>query len=352
MVMFLPLPRDTVDFVFRKGSLRSFSNLGLLYNKYITWNNGTQDRFSLEKNNNFTKDVITYFQRNDCSNYLNAVLSRQNSLLEDLKTHQGYSVKTLSLKTDYRLVIGLGSAHVLETGLVLHPVYGFPYIPSSSIKGLTRAYAERFGNAISNDLREVFGSEDKDVVSENNREGRVIFLDGIPAKFPEIEEDIMNPHYSEYYQGDKPPADYLNPVPIKFLTVAPGQKFVFSLFSKDNNLLEKAADWLEKALLEMGAGGKTNVGYGYFVKDVEKTDNNKMMDDGYGCKVDDLFNQIKHIKRADKKELFMKVLNEAKATLSVEEKRLFLEKIKKEISKDFLKNEKIRPIIQDFEKDL
>jgi CRISPR/Cas system CMR subunit Cmr6 (Cas7 group RAMP superfamily) len=39
---------------------------------------------------------------------------------------------------------------------------------------------------------------------------------------------------------------------------------LFSLFSKDIVLLEKAENRLKSGPSEPGAGGKTNVGYGYF----------------------------------------------------------------------------------------
>jgi CRISPR-associated protein Cmr6 len=176
----------------------------------------------------------------------------------------GYIIKKFTLKTDYRLIIGLGGTHVLETGLTLHPLYGFPYIPASGVKGIARAYAEIIEETDKKEILEVFGSEDKDEAKETNREGKVIFLDGLPKRFPSLDVDIMNPHYGEYYQGKKPPADYLSPNPIFFLTVTPEEEFLFSILSRDAFLLEKAEYWLKGGLKELGAGGKTNVGYGYF----------------------------------------------------------------------------------------
>jgi len=38
----------------------------------------------------------------------------------------------------WRLAVGLGTEHPLENGCTLHRVYGVPYLPGSSIKGLTR----------------------------------------------------------------------------------------------------------------------------------------------------------------------------------------------------------------------
>jgi CRISPR-associated protein Cmr6 len=40
-----------------------------------------------------------------------------------------------------RLVVGLGSENVLETGLRLHHTYGVPIIPGSALKGLASHYA-------------------------------------------------------------------------------------------------------------------------------------------------------------------------------------------------------------------
>lgn len=87
----------------------------------------------------------------------------------------------------------------------------------------------------------------------------------------------MNPHYAKYYSGEKdvnnhaiPPADYLSPTPIFFLTVAAGQTFRFVLAprcQKEANAANDVAfgcELLKEALSTLGAGGKTAVGYGYF----------------------------------------------------------------------------------------
>lgn len=49
----------------------------------------------------------------------------------------------LTAKTDWRLVIGWASNPALETGLTLHRLYGFPYIPGSSVRGLVHRVAEQ-----------------------------------------------------------------------------------------------------------------------------------------------------------------------------------------------------------------
>ncbi|MGB1243218.1 MAG: type III-B CRISPR module RAMP protein Cmr6, partial [Chitinophagales bacterium] len=77
-----------------------------------------------------------------------------------------------------------------------------------------------------------------------------------------------------YYNGDKPPADYHNPIPIFFLTVDKKTQFQFILGSKSSEWLtwtfknnkKEEKDiiwWLQDALQNHGIGAKTAVGYGY-----------------------------------------------------------------------------------------
>jgi len=85
-------------------------------------------------------------------------------------------------------------------------LYGFPYLPGSGLKGLAIAYAEIAiePKPSGEDLREIFGSEDKEPRhAANNRQGKVFFMDGIPTTFPQLDLDIMNPHYGDYYQKKK-----------------------------------------------------------------------------------------------------------------------------------------------------
>jgi CRISPR-associated protein Cmr6 len=106
-------------------------------------------------------------------------------------------------------------------------------------------------------LRSIFGT--------TSSAGKVIFFDAIPTN-PEnlvMDLDVMNPHYSDYYQGgNTPPADYLNPCPVFFLTIAPNSKFLFAVASEDRILVQQAQTWLQTALRKMGVGAKTTAGYG------------------------------------------------------------------------------------------
>lgn len=215
------------------------------------------------------------------------------------------NIKSSFFSPDWRLIVGIGHESVYETSITLHHIYGIPYIPGQAVKGVTRSWiiTEIFGGkegnkdegALSDKLFcRIFGSPKDSIRGEH--QGSVMFFDAFPLIVPKLEVDIMNPHYGDYY-GKKtvngepvPPADYLKPVPIPFLTVGKGTNFEFiagmkkplrakdvlpegqtsPIISKckdlnlDSTLPEVAMTWLRKVLTEHGIGAKTAVGYGYF----------------------------------------------------------------------------------------
>ncbi len=111
-------------------------------------------------------------------------------------------------------------------------------------------------------FRRAFGS--------TSHRGEAIFFDAFPVKLhnnqnkPILELDIINTHYQEYYTGNppKPPADYLSPKPVYFLTVRQGIPFRFWLAASDQDLLNDVRRWLQDALQYWGIGAKTMAGYG------------------------------------------------------------------------------------------
>ena len=175
---------------------------------------------------------------------------------------------------EWRMVMGLGGESILETDITLHHLYGFPSIPGSALKGLTRAYVtgevegyksaqEESDNA---DVKRVFGSQE--------RAGSVIFYDAMPTNGDAtFTVDIMNPHYPDYYQGNKPPTNDQDPVPVTFLVVEK-TSFTFALApraaineqqrNRHAEDVQLVKDWLQEALQKYGIGGKTSAGYGHF----------------------------------------------------------------------------------------
>jgi CRISPR-associated RAMP protein, Cmr6 family len=226
-------------------------------------------------------------------------------------------IEKFKLKTAYRLVIGAGYPSFIENGFLFHHVYGIPYIPGETLKGLARAvFILSVADAIKgkfdpSKIEEVLSEEAEKEISEEakgilhqipdrvnvvldnytienpvetfrkifgskKRRGQVIFFDAYPVKFnpsEHFEADIMNSHYGDYYQSGKAPADWLSPNPIHFLALKEGIIFEFSLGlaplepMEDNEeklLLETARRLLEVGLKNFGVGNKKRKGYGWF----------------------------------------------------------------------------------------
>lgn len=185
------------------------------------------------------------------------------------KTVGSANAQPFSLKTDWRFIAGLGRKGPLEVGFTFHR-YGFPILPGSSVKGITRAYAwlVEGKREADPDFVTIFGRVPQKGEEESlAQSGRAVFFDTIPKQVPKLDLDIMNPHYPKYYQGKEPPTDSQSPIPVYFLTVAPGTEFRFAIGWRgplDERLRNLAKEWLVKSLIELGAGAKTSAGYGYF----------------------------------------------------------------------------------------
>jgi CRISPR-associated protein Cmr6 len=176
-------------------------------------------------------------------------------------------------KTKGPLTLHLARAGSFENaGICLHPLYGFAYLPGSGIKGMARAYARNVAGARQADMEAVFG---KDTTrQEQGWAGGVVFYDALPVGWPKLVVDIVNSHHGKYYRGEGPPEDWEDPVPVNFLAVAPGTEFEFRVAARRRSseaagLLELAQGWIDGGLAWLGAGAKTNAGYGRFTTGAE-----------------------------------------------------------------------------------
>jgi CRISPR-associated protein Cmr6 len=194
--------------------------------------------------------------------------------------------------TQTRLVTGLGLPSPTEAGLLLDRLTGCSYLPGSSVKGLLRAAARRVAKGELVDAERlaegdaayweahwqvVFGPDKRE---KTPAKGQVLFFDAFPTEWPSLDLDVLTPHYQPYYgdsHGDVPPADWHDPIPVAFLTVAAGTRFRFQFVDGGGassgeaggapvapdplpaleRLLLAALDWL-------GIGAKAGSGYGLF----------------------------------------------------------------------------------------
>lgn len=177
------------------------------------------------------------------------------------------------------LITGIGESHPHEVSMVFDHNLGIPYIPASGVKGIVRFVhtLSLWREGILDDFMKKDEKKGMEFVDDENcnlilsifgnqkNRGRVVFLDAYPENIPDLHIDIMNPHYGPYYSDGLPPADYYNPTPIKFLTIAKGTSFTFrAVAERREEMPEKVRRALVKALTEEGVGAKTAVGYGRF----------------------------------------------------------------------------------------
>jgi CRISPR-associated protein Cmr6 len=285
----LPIPKKSWQ-AFNNLATNSIANPGLLFERYLGFSNQWEMKSESKKSN---LDRIKRYSLQIDKELLKANHLRWKAMIED---QEGI---TFQMKTEWRFVTGIGRKGSLEVGFLFNR-YGFPVLPGSSVKGITRALAliaiakrleinqlnsidailnepdaEKFGkkweqyssNKTITQAADVFRS----IFGTQGQAGIVYFFDAIPdsTTLPSIVIDIMNPHFPKYYQEQYPPTDNQDPIPVQFLTVE-NTSFWFGLACQKRRnkyhqiCLEMAKGWLLSGLEELGVGAKTNAGYGYF----------------------------------------------------------------------------------------
>jgi len=195
------------------------------------------------------------------------------NLIKDSLEKQYEKVIEVTLITKSRLIVGSNNdstALLFETGTMLHPVLGIPYIPGSSIKGVIRSYLESLSKS---ELKEKLDVEVKSVDDILGKRGvhasYLLVTDAYPISTNKynrlIEPEVTTPIYKDNIEEHK-----AKPVPIIYPVIAPGVKFRFYMVATKravNDTLDKLT-WfnsLAKLMIVItreGIGGKTMLGYG------------------------------------------------------------------------------------------
>jgi CRISPR-associated protein Cmr6 len=168
------------------------------------------------------------------------------------------------------LAVGLGNESPLENGLTVQHTYGMPVIPGSALKGLARRAATQ-GMELQEEQRLVlFGEAPEPGKEPRVGAGFITWWDAwyLPdsAGGRPFKQDVVTVHHPEYYGGRGTgawPTDFDDPNPVSFLAVKPGARFLFAL-SGPEEWVRAARRLLCWGLENLGAGAKTNSGYGYF----------------------------------------------------------------------------------------
>jgi len=203
----------------------------------------------------------------------NNIFRKAESFSDDYIASYGFK-----LKVAYPgLLIGTGYFHGIpndnndiKSGFYFDYISGYPVIPGSSVKGVLRSFfegefLEEKQEFIEDILKKRIDIEIlKDEIFEGiDKKGNPItiykrdkFLDAyvLNARDKFLVFDYITPH-----------EQFKEPVPIRFLKVAPGVEFLFNFELNDGIISAKEKEKLFFELIKLnGVGAKTNSGYGSF----------------------------------------------------------------------------------------
>lgn len=166
------------------------------------------------------------------------------------------------VKCEDLVLCGLGSPSPTENGLALHAVWGTPWLPGTSLKGITRAWMRDRG-AATEALRDWFGwaPESSD---DEGAAGAIDFLDAwwVPEDTVPWALEVLTPHHGEYYRGQGAPTGEESPLPHTFLAARGSFRLVVE---GPEGWASEGLGHLLTALAERGVGAKTRAGYGRMV---------------------------------------------------------------------------------------
>ena len=249
-----PLPKDTASILMEQGG--NSDNFGLYLDRLLAYG---ERRGSLELLREFANRRALTAEYVSQKDLIAALNRRWRALSRRLRA------VTFTARPEWRILIGKAGHKILGADIAIHPVHGIPWIPATSLKGVTRLYAEAVADAPEDMVTHLFGASKE----KGETQGDLIFLDAIPLGAPVIERDVINPHWSVYYGGSDytPAADLLSPKPVFMMAIGKANRFLFGVASVSNDAaaVEQGADWLQRSLVEIGVGAKSASGYGYWV---------------------------------------------------------------------------------------
>ena len=259
------LPKDTEEFIKNAEIDNLFLSLYRLPRKKIT----NKGETAIEPHGYYA--LQEEFQSRGNKN-IESILTSLRKRMERFE-EQFPSKIQLKYEPADKLLLGIGALSPYSNILLmtLHPVYGIPYIPSSSLKGAVRhcwIQEEYHGNE-SEALKDALFVKCFGTGAENQAAsaGQLIFFDAFPEDSYTIVLDVQTPHFKDYYEtkGAKQPTDALSPVPIFFPAVT-NTKFWIFIGAAEGRVSEdersKVREMVEKTLGEYGLGAKTALGYG------------------------------------------------------------------------------------------
>lgn len=190
-------------------------------------------------------------------------------LYDDLNKRTEMLAGGSSIEVEFASSVRVGGPRgFLDTLLpVFHPVYGVPYIPASTLKGIVRAWARDNPQVVSvTEMERVLGFIDRKSDPKTGEKyktprsslGTVQFFDAFPIE-PCLSLDVVTPNWS----WDDAQVVKYKAEPHEFLVMdKPKLKIGVAATNIGNeDDIELAELWLEEAL-SCGLGSRTSAGYG------------------------------------------------------------------------------------------
>lgn len=238
-------------------SIRGCKNNSLYFNKFLI-----QKEITERNKETIFNDCVRTFPNN--TRELGKYKDRMQSVFMKQKGLTTIVNKEFELKT--YLLVGAGNSSAYDVGMTLSRNYGFPVIPGQAIKGAFShyIYEELDDDSILNErYKELFGTDS----DGDHIRGGLIFTEAYPISYT-MGIDIVNNHFQSYYMKEnKPPNDWYVPIPVTYLVVDSGSKFMFNIFFQGNiekNLKEEVSNEFSNFLRDYGLGSKTAYSYGMF----------------------------------------------------------------------------------------
>jgi CRISPR type III-B/RAMP module RAMP protein Cmr6 len=184
------------------------------------------------------------------------------------------------LKVDGRLLLGTGLSTVHETGVLLHPVHGMPYLPGSALKGLLRAWlTQRVETAeLQPESREQMQALLLALFGQGGDEAQACAgawepVDAwwAPDEAGPLTLEVRTPHHQAYHQGKtQHPSVFDSPIPVNMVALRGHFLLCSPAVGMDTALAKQVLDWLCEALadpVEGGLGGRAHAaGYGRLIR--------------------------------------------------------------------------------------
>ena len=171
------------------------------------------------------------------------------------------------VEVEYDWQVRVGGVSGFRERLIpaMHPVYGIPYVPASTLKGILRAWVRQQGDIEQKAADRILGY----LCEAKAQTAAVEVFDAFPTG-PSLRVDIATPQWE--WQGDHV---IYGPSPHSMLSLSqPSLKIGLTYTSCGSEAdVETAVGWLERALAESSLGARASAGYGGAVrigdKDIE-----------------------------------------------------------------------------------